>query len=144
MNLEQSAASLREQYPDRNRVDLKRQEQRLERYGQIAFSGFGVVIALALIAFVYSIFTNMILSGSSPYFGLLLIAFIIFAGLTLGYVFWNESLKEKRGRIDKAPGLNSPDEPTAARLADGAAFEPAPSVTENTTRNLARERRSDI
>src|SRR5687767_14187855 len=103
MNLEQSAASLREQYPDSERVDLKRQEMLLERYGQIAFTGFGVVIGAALIAFLYSIFTNMILSGSSPYFGLLLMAFIVFAGLSLGYVFWNESLKEKRARIDKAP-----------------------------------------
>ncbi len=144
INLEQSAASLREQYPDSERLDLKKQEMLLERYGQIVFSGFGVALGLGIVGLLYAILTNIILSGTRPYFGLLLMGFIIFAGLSLGYVIWNESLKEKRARIDKAPGLAGHAESSAAPLTDGSAFEPVPSVTENTTRKLKSERRRDV
>lgn len=53
MNLEQSATSLLEQFPGKERLDLKREEQLSEKFGKVAFTGFGIVIAIAIISFIY-------------------------------------------------------------------------------------------
>lgn len=96
MNLEQVSTALTEQYPKGSTVDLERAERRLERFGQIAFGGFGIVLAIAILGIIYLIITKMILDGSQPWAGALLVAFIVFAALTLAYVGLNEDLKEKR------------------------------------------------
>src|SRR5688572_2360873 len=81
MNLEQSASSLLEQFPGTPRVDLQKEERMLERFGTIAFGGFGLVLAFAILTFVYLIFTGWVLSGEKPFGGLVLIAFMIFSAL---------------------------------------------------------------
>ena len=136
MNLEQSAHSLLEQFPNKQRLDLQREEKMLERFGKVAFTGFGIVIGIAVLAMVYLIFEDMVLSGKQPLPGLLLIAFIVFAGLTLGYVIWNENLKEKRAKIDATPAVPAEEARPTGKLTDGADFEPVPSVAENTTELL--------
>lgn len=143
MNLENSAASLLEQFPKKARLDLQREEKMLQRFGQVAFTGFGIVIGIALLAMIYFIFTKMVLSGEQPWSGALLISFIVFAGLSLGYVVWQESLKEKRAKIDMAPGRDiESTEPTGKLLNEGT-FEPVPnSVVENTTELLTPKSRT--
>ena len=114
MNLEQISAALTDQYPKGSVIDLDRREQRLERFGQIAFGGFGIVIAIAIIGIIYAVITKMILAGDQPWAGVLLVAFLIFAALTLTYVVFNEDLKEKRKALRKQPAL----EPVAELVAD--------------------------
>ena len=138
MNLEQSAHSLLEQFPNKQRLDLQREEKMLERFGKVAFMGFGIVIGIAILAMVYFIFEKMVLSGEQSLPGLLLISFIVFAGLTLGYVIWNENLKEKRAKIEATPAPAADESRPTGKLTDGADFEPVPSVTENTTAHLER------
>src|SRR5687768_18148948 len=78
MNLEPVAQSLLEQFPGGGDPDLIRRERRLERFGQFAFGGFGLVLVAAVIGLIYTIFTKMVLDGQQPWAGILLIAFILF------------------------------------------------------------------
>lgn len=136
MNLEGSTASLLEQFPDGTRSDLQREERNLERFGSIAFRGLGVVGGLGVIAMIYVIITEMVLSGTKPLAGIFFAAFLIFAALTLTYVIWRESLKEKRQKLERTPGLDAVPPADTARLLDAPAFEPVPSVVEDTTELL--------
>lgn len=145
MNLERSAASLVEQFPDAPRADLQREERMLERFGTVAFGGFGVVVLLAIAGLIYWIVDKAILSGEGPLMGVLLIAFLVFAALSLGYVIWRESLKEKRAKLDVAPGRNlATAEAETGRVLHEGSFEAVPSsVVEETTDLLpARSARS--
>ena len=139
MNLEQTASSMLEHYPTGQRIDLQREERSLERFGNIAFTGFGVVIGIGILGMIYAIVTKMILNGTQPLAGILLAAFILFAGLSLGYVFWREALNEKKHKSE--PGTALPEEmANAERLLNESTFDPIPSVTEDTTALLAVRR----
>lgn len=67
MNLEQTAASMREQFPNAQPVDLQRQEKLLEKFRKVAFGGFGVVVVLVFLGLIYIILDRMIFSGIQPY-----------------------------------------------------------------------------
>ena len=134
MNLEQASQSLLEQFPGGESIDLARREQMLERFGQIAFGGFGIVLLLAVAGMIYTIVTKMVLGGEQPWAGVLLIAFIIFAVLSLTYVIFNEDLKEKRKKSLHSPPVQpTPDSVVTGKLLDEGHLEPIPTVTENTT-----------
>ena len=132
MNLENSVASLLDQFPNGERLDLQREEKRLEKFGSVAFGGLMVVIGLAILWMIYSIFMKMIFRGTEPLEGIFMIAFIVFAALTLTYVVWRESLKEKRQKVETAPGKDALP-PVETRSLEEGNFEPVPSVTEGTT-----------
>ena len=136
MNLEQAAQSLLEQFPAGDGLDLVRRERRLERLGKVAFGGFGVVLILAVCGMIYAILTKFVFAGDQPWVGLLLIAFLIFAVLSLAYVVFREDLKEKRQKTRSA-ALEMPA--VTGRLLEEKQFEPIPAVTESTTDLLPRE-----
>lgn len=144
MSLESISAAMLDQLPAA-RQDLLRQERRLEKFGNIAFGGFAVVLALGILGFLYYILTQMVLGEAQPLPGILLMAFIVFAGLSLAYVAWNESLKEKRKRLTDS-AMRSPElmenEPRPA-LGDPVA-DWMPSVVEDTTRSLNRRKTRDL
>ena len=133
MNLEQTASALIEQFPAGKTEDLDRTERRLERFGQIAFGGFGIVLALAILGIIYTIVTKFIVAGTQPLVGVLLVLFMVFAALTLAYVVFKEDLKEKRKAGQKPkPSIPQIDTAEANRLTEGSQL-PVPSVIENTT-----------
>ena len=143
MNLENSAASLLEQFPSKGRADLQLEEKRLQRFGQFAFTGFGIVIGLAILSMIYLIITKVIIAGDQLFGGIMFIAFIVFAGLSLAYVIWQESLKEKRARIAMAPGREITSTEPTGKLLDEGGFEPVPnSVVEDTTELLTTKSRT--
>lgn len=149
MNLEQTSSALLEQFPSRDAVKLDEAERRIERFGQIAFGGFSIVLGIAILGIIYAIITNMILTGQRPWFGALLVAFITLASLTLVYVFMNEDLKDKRKALTKRPMTESApvliDSGTKKLLNEPAAESYIPSVIEGTTDLLkveATERKS--
>ncbi len=111
----------------------------LERFGQIAFGGFGVVVLTAIAGLIYWIVTKVILTGESFWGGILLIAFMVFAALTLAYVFLRESINEKKQKIN--PQLAGNPDASVPRLGD-ATFQPAVSVIEDTTDLLPVENRT--
>jgi ABC-type transport system involved in cytochrome bd biosynthesis fused ATPase/permease subunit len=135
MNLELSASSMLEQYPD-GRTDLQRQEHSLEAFGTLAVGGLVVIVGLAICGFIYLIVTRMILPGTQPIAGALLALFLVFAGLSLAYVFRNEALKDKRRKMTLAPGLGNQLPADTKELLAASVRDPLPSVTEDTTRLL--------
>jgi high-affinity Fe2+/Pb2+ permease len=108
----------------------------------IAFAGFGVVIAAGIGAMIYAIIVNMVLNGTRPAFGILLIAFLLFAAMALGYVVWREALNEKRAKLRTSVEPNALPPPSASTgpLLEDGSIEPAPSVVEDTTRLLKHPR----
>ena len=138
MNLEQITASLLEQYPSDQRRDLQKRERYLERFGQLAFGGFGIVGAVAIIGLIYTIIVRMVLTGSNVWTGLLLAAFVAFAGLALSYVLLKEVVSEKRQKTN-GPAPELAPAPNTGPLLEESHFEPARSVTEDTTHRLSAD-----
>jgi hypothetical protein len=141
LNLEQTANSLLQQFPNAEYADLQKSEKMLERFGNVVFTGFGLAILAGVLGLIYWILTNM--DAKQPAVGILLIFFLVFAVLSLCYVFAAETLKEKRKKISPRLGpQQTPDLVTPKRLADDAYFHPAESVVEDTTELLKTPRKS--
>lgn len=140
MNLEIAAQSLHDQFPGGQSPDIVRREELLERFGRIAFGGFGVVLLLAVFGLIFTIITKMVLSGEQPVVGILLCAFIVFAVMSLAYVIFNEDLKDRRQRIRSQERGVLTGDAVAGKLIEERPFEPVPTVTENTTDLLPREK----
>lgn len=133
LNLEKTAESMLEQIPSAESAGLLKRQKNLEKFGTIAFGGFGVVLFVAVSAIIYLIFTKVILSGNSVFGGILLIAFIIFALLTLTYVVFNEDLKERMQKTNPTLNNELAEQRDTAKLLVDKPFEPISSVTENST-----------
>lgn len=142
LNLERTAESLIEQMPSAESAKLLKRERNLEKFGNIAFGGFGVVLLIAILSIIYLIITKVILSGNSVFGGILLIAFIVFAALTLAYVAFNEDLKERKQKMNPTLKNELSEKQDTAKLLEEKPFEPVPSVTENTTDLLYAERKT--
>src|SRR5829696_2733811 len=103
MNLELVAQSLLEQFPAASHANLEGRERRLEKFGQVAFGGFIFVLVVAVLGMIYAVLDRMVFSGNNPMVGILLMAFMVFAMLSLLYVIFREDLKEKRKKITSEP-----------------------------------------
>ena len=138
MNLEQVSAAMVDQYPTGSSIDFDRAEKRIERFGSIAFGGFGIVLFLAIIGIIYTIVTKMIFAGEQPLAGVLLVAFIVFAALTLTYVVFKEDLKEKHAAnaIRREIELQPDFEVGESNLLNQPPASHAASVVEDTTELL--------
>lgn len=133
LNLEQTALSLVEQATGEMAGKIELSQRKLDRFGKIAFGGFGVIVLAGIVGLIYTIIMKMVLSGTQPVVGVMLALFVIFAGLALTYVAFNENLKEKREAIKKGRAPAEIDQPSAATLLSEGYPRPVPSVTENTT-----------
>ena len=142
INLEKTAESLLEQIPNAQNANLLRKEKAIEKFGNFALGGFGLVILTGTVAIIYFIFEKMILTGNNVLFGILLIFFVVFAALSLAFVMFNESLKERKAKIN--PAL--PNELTGVRdtgkLLEDKPFETVAGVTENSTELLFVENKT--
>jgi hypothetical protein len=135
MNLEQTSASLTEQFggvPDTER----KVNSFFNSLGKVAFGGLGGLCVAGLLLLLYSIASKMIFTGDRIVSGILLSLFLIFAALSLVYVIWQESVKDKRSKFATVPQLETDRELSVNRLADGSNFTPTPSVVEGTTESL--------
>src|SRR5687768_6453454 len=101
LNLEQTALSLLEQIPSAESLKLLRRERNLEKFGNIVFTGFGLVLLTGIGAIIYLIITTIIMNGN-VLGGVLIIAFLVFAALALTYVALNEDLKERKQKASPA------------------------------------------
>ena len=142
LNLEKSAESLLEQIPSAESAKLLRRERNLEKFGNIAFGGFGLVLLTAVIAIIYLIITKVILSGNSVFGGIMLITFIIFAVLSLAYVVFQEDLKERKQKVNATLQNELSEKRETGKLLTETPFEPAASVTENSTELLLVENKT--
>lgn len=142
LNLEKSAESLLEQIPSAESAGLLRRQRNLEKFGNIVFGGFGLVLLIAICAMIYMIFTKMILSGNNIFGGIMLIAFLVFASLSLAYVVLKEDLKEKKQKANPALQNELPEKLETGKLLEEKPFEPAASIAENTTDLLYAEQKT--
>lgn len=142
LNLERTAESLLEQMPSAESAKLLKRERNLEKFGNIAFGGFGIVLLTGIGAIIYYIFTKMILSGENIIGGIFIIAFMIFAALTLTYVAFREDLKERKEKAKPALKNELSEKRETGKLLEDKPFEPIPSVTENTTDLLYAEQKT--
>ena len=102
LNLEQTAQSMLEQIPSATSANLIKQQRKLEKFGDVAFTGFGIAILLGVIGLgVCDLRKNGAYPARiMPAAGIILILFIIFAAMALAYVFMNETLKEKSAKLN--------------------------------------------
>jgi len=142
LNLEKSSESLLEQIPNAQNANLIKQSQLVEKFGNFALGGLGLVILTAISAIIYGIFSKMILTGANVLVGILLIAFLIFAALSLIFVMFNESIKEKKAKTNPALKSELNEKQETAKLLEQKHFEPAASVTENSTELLFVENKT--
>jgi hypothetical protein len=135
MNLTDTIVSFMQQFPSGTDMSIQRKEQLLDKFGQVAFGGFGLAIFAGVGAIIYLIITKMILDGKSVWSGVLLLAFVVFAALSLAFVFLRETLNDQKQKLNPQLTGNEPSlivSRAAGSLSD-AAFQPAQSVIENTT-----------
>ncbi|HLM00970.1 MAG TPA: zinc ribbon domain-containing protein [Pyrinomonadaceae bacterium] len=142
LNLEKTAESLVEQIPSAESARLLRREKLLERFGNFALGGLGAVILFAVAILIYYVIEKYLLGGTNIYFAVLAIGFIVFAFLSLIFVFFNETLKEKKAKINPALTNELTGKNETANLLEEKPFAPARSVTENTTGSLYVERKT--
>ncbi len=136
LNLEKTAESMFEQIPSAESANLLKHEKLIERFGNFALGGLGIVILFGVTILIYAIIEKFLVSGTNIYFAILLIAFIIFAFLSLVFVIFNESLKEKKAKINPTIKNELDEKKDTAKLLVEKPFEPIPSVTENSTELL--------
>lgn len=141
LNLEKTAESLLEQIPSAESAKLLKQQRNLERFGSVAFGGLVLVLVVGIQFLLFYIFAKLVLTGGNVVGGIILMAFIVFAALTLVYVFLTEELREKKQNA-KAVLQNQVEAKDTAKLLEGKPFEPIPSVIENTTDLLFVENRT--
>lgn len=146
MNLEETAASLSGQYGSDFEKSVAGWEKVFNTIGKIGFGGFCALVFAGIIGLIYVIIDSMILSGRQPIVGSFIATFIIFAALTLAWVVFNETQKEKKEKRITAP-LSPPDTPelepaNTNRLTDGAHIPTPASVTENTTNLLPAQKKT--
>lgn len=142
MNLVEITASYLQQFPHGSVPDIRKQERALERFGQVAFGGFAIAILAGISAIIYLIVTRMILSGENFWFGVLLTFFIVFAALSLAYVFLQESLNEKKSKLGARASSPAASEARVPEQLGQPVFQPAASVVEDTTELLHAENKS--
>jgi hypothetical protein len=142
LNLEQISDSLVEQLPSAEKASLLKNERAIDRFGQFALGGLGVVGLIGISAGIWILVTRVLATGTSPLAAALLIAFIVFALLSLVFVILNEGMKEKKAKINSnlAPELNGASE--TSKLLEDKHFVAIPSVVEDTTDLLPVENRT--
>ena len=84
----------------------------------------------------------MILSGSSVLAGMLLTAFIVFGLMSVMYILFNESLKDNKLKDKQSEGREPIEPKNTINLLEEKPFEPAASVTENSTELLFIENKT--
>ncbi len=142
LNLEKSAESLIEQFPNAQNASLLKQSQLIEKFGIFALGGLGIVGSIALIAGFYVLVTKVLVTGTNVFAMLLLIAFAFFAILSLIFVIFNENLKEKKAKINPVLESELTEKKEMAKLLEEKSLDPIPSVTENSTQLLFVENKT--
>jgi hypothetical protein len=133
LNLEKTAESVLEQLPTAQIANVLKHEKLIEKFGNFVFGGFCVVVLVAITAGLWYIVTNVLIGKTNVFTAVLLIAFIVFAFLTLVYLVLNEALKEKKQKINPALDNELSGRKDTSKLLEEKHFEPVRSVTKNST-----------
>jgi hypothetical protein len=145
MNLEQTASSLSGQYGSDREIEATGWDRVFNAIGKFGFGGFCTVVVLGFFGLIYRVIEKLILSGTKPLTGLLLVMFIFFAALTLSWVIFSAYRAEKKLSPNAPPQTPELEPANTNRLTDGAHIPVPTSVTENTTNLLpVRDKSNEI
>ncbi len=133
MNLEQTASTLADQFGSDRGVSTRSIDRFFNSLGKVAFGGFGTVILIGIGYLLITILTRFILDGSQIAFGVFLMLFVVFASLSLVYVIYNESKKDRTETKRIEPAVIDLLAPDTGKLLSQRSQIPIPSVVENTT-----------
>lgn len=133
LNLEDIGRSLALQVPAGGETHLERKKASIEKIGKVGLIGLGSVGLIGVAAMIYSIATKFILSGTNIAAGIIFIALLIFAVLSLVYVIGMKSLEDER-KSHRTPPIVS-DDASTAQLPENRPS-PPPSIAEGTTHEL--------
>lgn len=139
LNLEKTAESLLEQLPTAENANLIKRTNLLEKFGSFGLLGMMTVFLLGISILSFTILNKMVLTGDNVLVGLFLLAFIIFAVLSLMYVIFNEFIKEEKAKTNpvfKSEPVKEFEKKDTAKLLEDKPFEPIPSIVEETTERL--------
>jgi hypothetical protein len=139
MNLEQTAGTLADQFGAVRDVSSQSIDRFFNNLGKMAFGGFGAVLVIGIGYLLVTVFRRFILDGTQIAFGVFLILFIVFAALSLTYVIYNESKKDRKPLNTRKQKANELSVPDTGKLLNEPSQMPTPSVVENTTDLLAVE-----
>jgi len=90
LNLEKTTESMLEQIPSAESANFLKREKMIEKFGNFALGGFGVVVLFGITVLIYTIIEKFLLNGTNIYLAILLIAFVVFAFLSLIFVMFND------------------------------------------------------
>ena len=142
LNLEDAAKSLLAQIPSAEKANLMRHEKWLERFGNFALGGLGGVALIAFTAGLWYFVSKFIVSGTNIWTIVLFVAFAIFGLLSLIFVIFNESLKEKKAKLKQSSANELETPKTTGKLLEEKPFEPARSIVESSTELLPLENKT--
>lgn len=140
LSIEEAAASLLRQIPSAESSEIMRQRMQWEMFGAIAWTGFLVGASLVLISILYVVFERFIMSGTNIFFGIMFVLFLVFGAAMLVYIYKSQQLKQLAAASTPTPPTDQLNRAETAKLPDGGSFEPASSVTEDSTTLLPDER----
>ena len=138
MNLEQTAVTLADQFGADFEISSRSVDRFFNSLGKFAFGGFGTVLVIGIGFLIYSVISKFIVDGSQVAFGVFLILFLIFASLSLVYVIYNESKKDKKRAASDERGRELSSAATQNLLSEPSQM-PIPSVVDDTTELLRIE-----
>jgi hypothetical protein len=139
LSLEKVSLALLEQIPSAENAELVRQHKDLEKLVRLGFVGLEIVAVFAFGAMIYSVVVKMILSETNIIGGIVIIAFTLFAVLSLAYVLYMKTLENNRKLLHLSKNIEMPEDKISGKLLEEKSFEPVPSVTEDTTKLLKVE-----
>ena len=142
MNLEQTAVELAGQFGSDHEISTRSIDRFFNSLGKFAFGGFATVLVIGLGFLLYTILSRFILNGSQIAFGVFLFLFVVFAALSLVYVIYNESKKDRKVERRVDPLVLERSAPDTGKLLTESSELPIPSVIDDTTDLLHIEART--
>lgn len=142
LNLQQTAMSLLEQLPSAQKANLLKYERMIEKFGNFALGGLGIVGLIGITVGLCVLVTKVLVTGSGLLSAILMIAFVFFAILSLIFVVFNEGLKEKKAKSKPILETELAGTDNTVKLIEEKHFQPVPSVTESTTKLLHVEKKT--
>ncbi len=141
INLQVIAESLLLQLTTAQNANSLKKERSIENFGNFVFNRFGLVVLIGVILIISGIFLKVILTDNEVSFGISLIVITVSTVLIILFVSFDVFVKERKAQINPALTSELTEAKNTEKLLEEKPFESIPGVTENTTKNLIRNKR---
>ncbi len=142
INLGVIAESLLLQLTTARDANSLKKERSIENFGNFVFNRAGLVVLIGVILIISGIFLKVILTDNEVSFGISLIVITISMVLIILFVSFDLFVKERKAQINPALTSELTEKKDTGKLLEEKPFEPAQSVTENSTELLSVENKT--